>query len=159
MWIQYSLSFSSVLGHQLQREMSGFLHVAVCLPFGGVPLETAAADNVDEICEIDPTQYSWAETHYESRAALLIQVMIHRKFIIFSHYLIHFPNNIPKICIFFFEWWCEFCFPYIWRIRFVGQGISVAPQCIIYDGMLWHIFSSSKMCSCNLDTYCGFDDI
>ncbi len=36
-------------------------------------------------------------------------------------------------------------FPHIWRIWFVGRGISVTPQCFIYNGMLWHILSKLQL--------------
>ncbi len=39
-------------------------------------------------------------------------------------------------------WFCMF--PYIRRVWFVGQGISVTPQCFIYNGMLWHTLPLSK---------------
>lgn len=35
---------------------------------------------------------------------------------------------------------------YIWRIWCVGQGISLAPQWSIYNGMLWHILPFPKKC-------------
>lgn len=35
--------------------------------------------------------------------------------------------------------------PYVWRAWFVGQGMSVTPQCVIYNGMMWHILRSCKL--------------
>ncbi len=39
----------------------------------------------------------------------------------------------------------DFCGNF-WRIWFVGRGISVTPQCLISNGMLWHILPVSKNC-------------
>lgn len=48
------------------------------------------------------------------------------------------------------------CVPYIWRIWFAGRGVSVAAQCLIYNGMLWHIWPLPKYCnSCDLEIALG----
>lgn len=56
--------------------------------------------------------------------------------------------------------WQDFCwglhqmtmFPDVGRIKIVGWGISVAPQYLIYNSMLWHILLLPKPCSLyNLD--------
>ena len=35
-------------------------------------------------------------------------------------------------------------FPYVWRMALVGKSPPVAPQCFIYNGVLWHIVPSFK---------------
>lgn len=53
--------------------------------------------------------------------------------------------------------------PYVWGIWFVGQGISVAPQCFTYDGMLWHLTFIKKVQLLQFGyctrPYCDFDNI
>lgn len=73
-------------------------------------------------------------------------------------YTITITGHVPKLLLIQFIFLYQISmFPCNRRLWVVDYGISVAPQCFICNGTLWHILTSSNCwSSCNLEITLGF---